>query len=124
MKNRIHFNNLLIFKSQFYILKNLTMYKFFKKFYGFSETKSLQIIKFLGINKYTKIKEIKNLNINFLFNLIKKNFFKDYLKIKTLSLLRIKEMNTFFSQRHINKYPVNGQRARTHGKTRKKFFIE
>ncbi len=97
----------------------------FKKVYGIGNYKTKKIIALLGVNFSTKLKDIKQEQVNGLEkyfdydvqNLEMELYRKEYYNIK-----RLIDVNCYKGFCHKNGLPVYGQRTHTNAKTQKALY--
>lgn len=88
--------------------------------YGIGNSRSKLICKNTGIDKYTKIKNLTEDEIEKLRNEINKYIIEGDLKRNiNLNIKRLIDINSYRGIRHKKKLPVRGQRTKTNARTRK-----
>ncbi|MBT4849504.1 30S ribosomal protein S13 [Candidatus Parcubacteria bacterium] len=87
--------------------------------YGIGLTTSQKILKDLGIDKNTKIKELSEEDVNELRKNIEKNFRVEgeLRRDKASDIKRLKEIRSYRGTRHVKGLPGRGQRTKTNSRT-------
>lgn len=87
--------------------------------YGIGWTKSLEILKAVGIAADVRVKDLTNEQIDILSNYINQNFkVEGDLRREVLgNIKRLKEIKCFRGTRHAKNLPARGQRTKTNSRT-------
>ncbi|MBU3160208.1 30S ribosomal protein S13 [Clostridium frigoris] len=89
--------------------------------FGIGLTKSQGIIKSVGINPDTRVKDLTEEEVNELRTYIQKNFIieGDLRRRVALDIKRLMEVGCYRGIRHRKGLPVRGQKTKTNARTRK-----
>lgn len=89
--------------------------------YGIGRTSAEKIVAEAGINPETRIKDLTEVEINLIRELIDKNFKVegDLRRERTLAIKRLMDIGCYRGLRHRKGMPVRGQRTKTNARTRK-----
>jgi small subunit ribosomal protein S13 len=89
--------------------------------FGIGLTKSQGIIKTVGINPDTRVKDLTEEEVNELRTYIQKNFIieGDLRRRVALDIKRLMEVGCYRGIRHRKGLPVRGQKTKTNARTRK-----
>ncbi len=89
--------------------------------YGIGKSKSLEILKKTGINPDTRVKDLTDVEISKLRDVIEKELKVegDLRREVALNIKRLVEIGCYRGRRHKQGLPVRGQRTKTNARTRK-----
>ncbi len=87
--------------------------------YGIGDSRSLSILKQLNINPDTKVKDLKETEVNSLRELLEKKFLLegDLRREVGSHIKRLKEVDSYRGSRHSKRLPARGQRTKTNSRT-------
>ena len=89
-------------------------------FFGIGVSMSLQILKELKIDGWTKVKDLSKDQLNEIQTLLSKLKIEGKLKREvSLNINRLVQIKCYRGVRHIKRLPVHGQRTRSNSRTRK-----
>lgn len=87
--------------------------------YGIGNNRSLKILQQLNINPDTKVKSLKETDLNKLRELLEKKFLLegDLRREVASHIKRLKEIDSYRGSRHTKRLPARGQRTKTNSRT-------
>lgn len=89
--------------------------------YGIGNNRSALILKKAKIDPNTKVKDLKEAEVNNLREVLEKNYILEGDLRRELGshIKRLKEINAYRGERHTKKLPVRGQRTKTNARTKR-----
>lgn len=88
--------------------------------YGIGISTSKKILEELNINPTTKVADLTEVEVSLIRDKLETNDLKlegDLKRIRSLTIKRLIEINSFRGRRHLRGLPVRGQRTRTNNRT-------
>lgn len=87
--------------------------------YGIGDSRSLSVLKQLNINPDTKVKNLKEEEVNSLRELLEKKYLLegDLRREVGSHIKRLKEVDSYRGSRHSKRLPARGQRTKTNSRT-------
>jgi small subunit ribosomal protein S13 len=87
--------------------------------YGIGDTRSLKILADAKVDPETRMKDLKETEVNVLRDIIEKKFVVegDLRRETSSNIKRLREINCYRGSRHTKHLPVRGQRTKTNSRT-------
>lgn len=87
--------------------------------YGIGDTRSLKILADAKVNPETRMKDLKEAEVNVLREIVEKKFTVegDLRREVQSNIKRLKEINCYRGSRHAKHLPLRGQRTKTNSRT-------
>lgn len=87
--------------------------------YGVGDTRSLKILAEAKVNPETRMKDLKEAEVNVLREIVEKKFTVegDLRREVQSNIKRLKEINCYRGSRHAKHLPLRGQRTKTNSRT-------
>lgn len=128
MSNNLEINNkskIALQENNKISYNNQVLYSF-KKYFGINFGKTSKLIKYLGINKYSKLKYLDKIIYNKMLSIINYKYRVTKYLIKRFIYIQIKKrykIKNYVGYRHLKNLPVNGQRTHTNRNTQRNLKI-